>query len=302
MALEAVIAARAIVGVLAWRALGGAGSGNFGHGGRPGEVGGSSTEGGSWKSVKDMKGRKTHIRYVEDPSEYSKSIVTRVMGSEQALKDYTEAVLAPIPGDFVVEFRTYGIGDDASVTMSALGKIGDQDVEMTRAFDLIDGNLQVNHIGFILPNGVQGLGIGKDVMTAQLDAYQKLGVTKVEATASMDVGGYAWAKYGFQLSDRETNIFESKMDSAIHSLEIGGVGAKHVHEVERIMAQAHDREGNLDPKVVWKLSDLTDKVTYFGKETTLGKALLIRMHWDGVLDMKDKASVTRARSYSTHVY
>ncbi len=39
--------------------------------------------------------------------------------------------------------------------------------------------------------------VGKQVLAGNVEMYQKLGFTKVTTNANLDVGGYAWAKYGY---------------------------------------------------------------------------------------------------------
>jgi hypothetical protein len=40
-------------------------------------------------------------------------------------------------------------------------------------------------------------GIGKTILAGNIETYQKLGIEKVDVNAGLDVGGYAWAKYGY---------------------------------------------------------------------------------------------------------
>ena len=69
---------------------GGDGSGNFGHGGRPGKVGGSSQSGGS------SKGQSSKSKYIEKMSEYVKSRgktsvdMTKSWSVEDAAKKYLD--------------------------------------------------------------------------------------------------------------------------------------------------------------------------------------------------------------------
>ena len=39
--------------------------------------------------------------------------------------------------------------------------------------------------------------IGKKMLASNVETYKKLGIEKVTVTANIDVGGYAWAKYGY---------------------------------------------------------------------------------------------------------
>jgi hypothetical protein len=51
-------------------------------------------------------------------------------------------------------------------------------------------------------NKIQGHGIGKEVLARNVEFYQKIGLDQVDVHANIDVGGYAWAKYGYVPSQR----------------------------------------------------------------------------------------------------
>jgi hypothetical protein len=50
---------------------------------------------------------------------------------------------------------------------------------------------------FELQKGVQHGDIGKKVLAGNVETYEKLGIETVGVSANIDVGGYAWAKYGY---------------------------------------------------------------------------------------------------------
>jgi hypothetical protein len=60
-----------------------------------------------------------------------------------------------------------------------------------------DGELAVDHSMFTIRGEGQGSGIGKQVLKAQFDEDEKMGVGLVTVHANIDVGGYAWARFGF---------------------------------------------------------------------------------------------------------
>src|SRR5690349_21579569 len=59
------------------------------------------------------------------------------------------------------------------------------------------GELIALHNVFTINGEGQGSGIAKQVLKAQFDEYEKLGVAEVAVHANIDVGGYAWARFGF---------------------------------------------------------------------------------------------------------
>ena len=63
--------------------------------------------------------------------------------------------------------------------------------------DIDFGNNAAESVYFALNAGVQGSGIGKRLLAANVALYQKLGLDEVKTHANIDVGGYAWARYGY---------------------------------------------------------------------------------------------------------
>jgi hypothetical protein len=83
---------------------------------------------------------------------------------------------------------------------------------------------------FQLKKSAQGGDVGKKMLAANVAMYQKLGLDKVEVTANIDVGGYAWAKYGYvptasawrQLSSELRNKLSDTRDRASHTASGSG--------------------------------------------------------------------------------
>jgi len=65
------------------------------------------------------------------------------------------------------------------------------------------GNLIVQNEQLQIPESLQGSSINKDLFSSALDLYKAKGVEKVQLSANVDVGGYAWFRYGFVPQDME---------------------------------------------------------------------------------------------------
>ena len=69
---------------------------------------------------------------------------------------------------------------------------------------------------FALNESAQGHGIGKRMLAANIALYQKLGLDRVKTHANIDVGGYAWARYGYAPTrsswDELGGYIETKID------------------------------------------------------------------------------------------
>ena len=64
-----------------------------------------------------------------------------------------------------------------------------------------NGNLNVKNDQLQIPQSLQGTSINKDIFSDALDLYKAQGVTKIHLEANVDVGGYAWFRYGFTPED-----------------------------------------------------------------------------------------------------
>jgi hypothetical protein len=180
-----------------------------------------------------------------------------------------------------------------------------------------DGSLEVVHDAFKLPVDKRGAGIAKKVLRDSMNEYERLGVKKVTLHANLNVGGYAWAKFGFKATDPQmladdlrnfiTNNLESGQDAPDE--DWGGERrrrftsrAQEAREAlqEELMDFVAQHES--DPKLPWLIAGLSMPATlnvvgkqYTGKE--IGKKLLIEQSWDAELDLSDKEAMARFRSY-----
>jgi len=53
-----------------------------------------------------------------------------------------------------------------------------------------------------LPKNKQGSGLTKRMFEKLYKQYEKGGITRIDVTANIEVGGYAWARYGFSATDK----------------------------------------------------------------------------------------------------
>lgn len=97
-----------------------------------------------------------------------------------------------------VGFTFDGVGPD--------GKRNGDNALIHRAFvrqmkEMPDGGMKpetiVRHEVFDLPDSIKGGGLAAEVTRSSLAEYDNLGVDAVTLNANIDVGGYAWATYGY---------------------------------------------------------------------------------------------------------
>lgn len=154
------------------------------------------------------------------------------------------------------------------------------------------GELLVEHVNMFVDSSAQKQGRSKQFLTALMDAYEKLGVDKIniETTsvgsyAWTSVGSYAWARYGFMptLSDRMS--MQYMLNNRLNGMLEAGLIPKDVHRIAAAAVRYND---------TWALSDLR----YDVDGEPLGFRLLEGTGWRGEFDLHDKESMDRFNEYT----
>lgn len=147
-----------------------------------------------------------------------------------------------------------------------------------------DGNLQVEHNSFHIPEEYQGHGIAKAVLRNSVGVYKEHGVTRVYTFANIDVGGYAWAKYGFLPTDKEfADDVRVMIDDRFHA-----------GEMDRETAQ---RLTNLTKRASYKDTWLWDVADAQVRGKAVGKLALKDTNWNAYLKMNDERQLYRLLKY-----
>lgn len=95
---------------------------------------------------------------------------------------------------------------------------------------------------FAIQHGQQKHNIGKKMLAANVAMYQKLGLDKLTVYANIDVGGYAWAKYGYVPTNHDwREISENIRDKLGGSSRRGGGGGEVPEEWDLISSDDQDR-------------------------------------------------------------
>lgn len=154
--------------------------------------------------------------------------------------------------------------------------------------------LSVSHDLLEVGSGLQGKGFGKKLLRNQIEFYQKAGVRRIETTASKDVGGYAWARYGFVPARTSWESLKVEISARLKVLS-NTLTKRQVTSIQKMLKSD-------DPRTIWKVSDLrlqVKPVVPGAKSTSepLGSALLRGAKWFGELDLRDAAAMARTRKY-----
>ncbi len=162
---------------------------------------------------------------------------------------------------------------------------------MERDFEFpADSPPEVHHSLFELNTSAQGQGIAKDLLANSMRLYDMAGIGSIHLTAGLDVGGYAWAKYGFlPTSGRATRDLFSRIGGRLANLD--GVSETSRQVVQRLLQSE-------DPKALWAISDLEGVTAErHGQRLPLGKALLLGTTWKGVMNLDDPQARARFNNY-----
>ena len=161
----------------------------------------------------------------------------------------------------------------ASFTFTGEAESGGE-VKLMRAFSPDGRGIKVEHQIFRLPKELQGKGISKKIMRACFEEYENMGVTRVDVTANMDVGGLTWAKYGFYCERRDIEAIINK----------------------RYSEHAITREEALDALAIVREYEEYVPMQLLGY-SEYGERLLKGESWHGHIDLKDEVQMNYLHKY-----
>jgi hypothetical protein len=145
-----------------------------------------------------------------------------------------------------------------------------------------NGDLVAVHEAFELDEGQRGGGLASAFNAHLTEWYRQQGVTRIELTANIDVGGYAWASAGYDFQD------EHSANSVLDRLR-GAVADLHGPEADAgraLLARAESSPfGSADYPTPFEISQLGRPEGPAGQgrgATWLGKTVMLGSAWEGV--------------------
>jgi len=109
----------------------------------------------------------------------------------------------------------------------------------------------------------QGHDVGKRFMAGNVAEYKRMGIEKVSIRANVDVGGYAWPRYGYVLTSNEAGRQGLKRDFEVKAEKLildGKIGVTEYQGMVKLIESDN-------PKALWALADSSH-----GKDLLLGTA------------------------------
>lgn len=197
--------------------------------------------------------------------------------SKESLSLFAKSLIADYGGGAKFSITAESSGSNASIRYR-----GDDGTEITRNFKrLDDGSVDVYHAYFRA--GRRGEGAGKQFFRTSMGEYIAAGVSQVRVTANIDVGGYAWARFGYLPADQGAwdglrRFLRTRLDV------LQDVTPEQKKAVTRIL----DKD---DRRALWEVADATISGRKIGKELLLGS------HWSGKIELSNEEQMRRFTAY-----
>lgn len=217
--------------------------------------------------------------------------------SRDELKSMVDGIVADVP-NYTFSIRCNVYADKMRITIHGKENNGDGMVDVTRVIQNGKYDQFAYHSSFDASK--TGGGIARAINRGCMNLYKRLGTPFVKVYANCDVGGYAWAKFGFApKSEAEYRDLRLAMRTRLSqcytgpTVQRGPNGGSHFRAFTQEEFDEIDKLlDSDDPKTLWRISDSKGRD---GLE--IGKALLLNQAWEGRLDIKDPASMDRFAAY-----
>lgn len=176
---------------------GGPGSGNHGHAGRPGEVGGSAPSGyGNLRGLSIMGGGQR----IGAGMALEQKLDTKVEG-DFTIRDCLK--MAGIPEDYDQTVSILGVGSSHGINVMVDSGSGNTHFTMARILDF--RNKSCENLDFAIGDKHPKKGQGTELFAAQVKALRAAGFKKIETVAAGELnsdygynGYYTWARCGYR--------------------------------------------------------------------------------------------------------
>lgn len=214
------------------------------------------------------------------------------------LKEFTDKFFAGLytPSNFAFE-----PGLDGTVSMTGRFRVGDGAGSMERSINMnpLGGGEPYAYHGFLqIPRDKQGSDIAKNLLKNQFDLYQKMGLGYVKLNANIDVGSYAWAKYGFlPATDQEWGELSARMFNTIQDMARSGGIPKEISDDLLTILERKDRQA------LWDFVDYPAKIpigiygSTIKRQLKWSQALMMNRSWSGKFDLKNPEQMERFNAY-----
>lgn len=188
-----------------------------------------------------------------------------------------------------------------------------------------EGGWLAYHEAFLLNDAAQGKGTAKQILAETLRIYQQLGVRDIILDANIDVGSYAWARYGFDFTGTSAQAFTFRAATLKRAEPLVKIGAITEQQAKDFAAASIQRGGGIwkiaDARMKLRPTEATKAVNYYldaipgfrkslsedtkarlmadaaGGVLPVGKLLLLDRIWPARFNLANAAQRDRMRAY-----
>lgn len=152
--------------------------------------------------------------------------------------------------------------------------------EIERRYMEIDGKKVVAHEALMIDPSLQGKGIGRQAFESHEKLAREWGADRIELNANCDVGGYMWARQGFQPKDAQflPNVTQNLSKEVAQRVPRDNVHPDDIPKYDAILAGTY--AGNLQDLAGASIR-LKD-----GTVDKAGAAVLLGTQWHGYKELK----------------
>lgn len=141
---------------------------------------------------------------------------------------------------------------------------------LSRQFIQHADGLEVHHSLLTLAKRVQGKGLTKKLFKELYSRYQRIGARYLTVDANIDIGGYAWAKYGFQANN---------MQEILDAISMGNGSSDTKVKAQNFVRNYYQKN---------KLQASEPFPTKLLAEQPWGKEALMGSYWSGTIDLENE--------------
>jgi len=213
-------------------------------------------------------------------------LVKKVLKKGQGLDSLSEIYATSLPNfsttikDIIRRpaIKNRSVGGFA-IAMDILDDSGKTVGQMKREFRRgLYGSLHVEHSYFWLNPKARNQGFAAEINEHVEAEYEKLGVSDITLEANEDIGGYAWARQGYDFTSFAQPDIRTKFQKFVTAMNSNGKISDE--ELESFMKDIDSFEHS------WDYANWNPTNKPHGKH--LGKSIMLGLHWDAkkTLDKK----------------
>lgn len=253
-----------------------------------------------------LRGAKSVAKHLSDKDKWNILQERYMMTKMPSFKDNAEATFAanPISKFDVLQFES----DLKEVLLSVDDEITHKVINFTQnniqltyntrrgirlirefGIDTVDGKKEayVTHALFDVPDEMQKKGLSRKVLAKLYEGYKRADIDRIAMYANIDVGGYAWTRYGFTFSGGE-KFLRNYLTTFVEETAFLKDHPNGLNEAFSIIEKWYKKNGRYDP---FPMNLLT------GYDWS--KDLLLGSHWNGELMLGD---VTQIKVFEDYLY